>query len=135
MKNYELVCIIDAAVAGKDVDALKTKIEKELDVVATDDMGLLPLAYPLRGQEQAYFVSYHIRIDAEKMAKVSNMLKLEKGIAKYVFFVMKENEAFLKYADLKKSYDTIVEEEEAAKMKDKPVAESDEESQDESEEA
>lgn len=133
MKNYELVCIIDAAVAGKDVDALKGKIEKELDVLATDDIGLLPLAYPLRGQEQAYFVSYHVRLTPEVMAKVSNMLKLEKGVAKYVFYTMKESERFLHFADMKKSYNAIVEAEEAAKMKDTSDQETEEETQEETE--
>jgi ribosomal protein S6 len=84
---------------------------------------LLPLAYPLRGQEQAYFVSYHTRLDEVTKKKVTNMLTLEKGVAKFVFFSMKENETFLKYADLKKSYEAIISEEETAKMKDTPVKE------------
>jgi len=126
-KLYELVCVIDAAVSSKGVEELKKSIEKHIEIVDTDDMWLLPLAYPLRWQEQAYFVSYHITIDEVVKKKVSNMLKLEKGVAKFVFFSMKENETFLKYADLKKSYEAIIDQEEADKMKKNPTKEEEEE--------
>ena len=128
MNTYELVCVIDTALASKERDALKEKIQKALpEIKATDDMGLLPLAYPLRGQEQAYFVSYHIGATPDQVTGLKSMFRLEKSIVKYVFYVMKEQDTFLHFADLQKSYDALVEADETAKKKDAPKEEAVEE--------
>ena len=124
MYTYELVCVIDAVLASKEVDALKKKIEKALpEIKATDEMGLLPLAYPLRGQDQAYFVSYHIGATAEQVIDLKSMLRLEKSVAKYVFYAMREQDQFLHFTDLQKSYDALIAANEAEKMEDAPVQE------------
>jgi len=78
----------------------------------TDDMWLLPLAYPLKGQTQAYFVSYAIDIETNLLTELKHDLSLEKGVLKYHIFSLKSAEAFLKYTDLKKAYAELLPEEE-----------------------
>lgn len=112
MKQYELVCVIDGGLSSADATAVREKLEKHIPtIVATDDMGLMPLAYPLNGQDQAYFLSYHIEAPADSLVAIKAELKLIKGLAKYVFYVMKDGEEFLTFADLQKRYDTLVEDE------------------------
>ena len=49
-KQYELVCVIDARLSMEDIRAQMNTIEKFIGEakVDIDDMGLLPLAYPLK---------------------------------------------------------------------------------------
>ncbi len=75
----------------------------------------MPVAYPLRGHDQAYFISYHVQVDPAAMDEIKTVLKLERGIVKWVFYTMKETDTFLQYADLQKSYTALVEQEETLK--------------------
>lgn len=97
----------------EDIRAQMNTIEKFIGEAKfdTDDMGLLPLAYPLKGQTQAYFVSYAINIATDLLGELKHNLSLEKGVIKYHIFSLKSSEAFLKYADLKKAYAAILPEE------------------------
>lgn len=105
-KQYELVCVIDARLSMEDIRAQMKTIEKLIGEAKfdTDDMGLLPLAYPLKGQTQAYFVSYALDIATDLLGELKHNLSLEKGVIKYHIFSLKSSDAFLKYADLKKAY-------------------------------
>jgi len=105
-KQYELVCVIDARLSMEDIRAQMKAIEKLIGEAKfdTDDMGLLPLAYPLKGQIQAYFVSYALDIATDLLGELKHNLSLEKGVIKYHIFSLKSSDAFLKYADLKKAY-------------------------------
>jgi len=55
MSKYELVCVIDAGLTTADIKNTQESIEKAVgkkNILDTDQMGLLPLAYPLRGNDQ-----------------------------------------------------------------------------------
>jgi ribosomal protein S6 len=109
-KQYELVCVIDARLSMEDIRVQMKAVEKLVGdaKVDTDDMGLLPLAYPLKGQTQAYFVSYALSIDTDLLNELKHNLSLEKGVIKYHIFSLKSTDAFLKYADLKKAYAALL---------------------------
>ena len=112
MKHYELVCIIDAGLSSADISVLRKNIEKLLSIKEIDDMWLLPLSYPLNGQDQAYFLSYYVEMDEQNISEVKNELRLMKWLAKFVFYAMKTGEKFLKFADLQKRYEDLVSQEE-----------------------
>ena len=105
-KQYELVCVIDARLSMEDIRAQMKAVENMVGEARfdTDDMGLLPLAYPLKWQTQAYFVSYALDIATDLLTELKHNLSLEKGVIKYHIFSLKSSDAFLKYADLKKAY-------------------------------
>ncbi len=127
-KLYELVCVIDSRLSMEDIRQQKGTIENLLwsaqqDV---DDMWLLPLAYPLKGQTQAYFVSYAISLETNKLAELKHDLALEKWLAKYHIFSLKSLAGFLKYADLQKAYaQTLPDEEEEETQEETTPASSD----------
>lgn len=105
-KHYELVCVVDARLSVQDIQKQVKTIESHLGGTEKDkdDMWLLPLAYPLAGQDQAYFVSYHLELESEMIPALKRELLLEKGVLKFHLFSMKPTEPFLKFADLKKAY-------------------------------
>lgn len=133
MKTYELVCVIDAGLASADISALKEKIEKLLSIQDTDDMGLLPVAYPLNGQDQAYFVSYCVEASNDDLGLLRTELSLTKGLVKFVFYTMKKNETFMKFASLQKRYDDMLtqEEERLNTEVEKPTEDGEEENNEE----
>lgn len=112
-KHYELVCVIDARLSMEDIRAQMKAVEQLAGntIIATDDMGLLPLAYPLKGQMQAYFVSYALGIETNLLTELKKNLSIQKWVLKYHVFSLKSPEAFLKYADLKKAYADMLPEE------------------------
>lgn len=125
MKHYELVTVIDANLSAKDMKEVSTKIETLLgkDILDTDTIGLLPTAYPIQWQDQAYYVSYHVTLDEEKMTQLKSEMSIMKWLAKYVIYGMKSHESFLKMSDLKKRFEEM-----------NPIEEVEEEKEEESQE-
>ena len=118
MKKYELVLVIDAATSSDDITKTMGAVEKLVGtILETDNMGLLPVAYPVRGQNQAHYVSYYVELDPATIPEVKKELKLMKPLAKFFFYKMNDTDAFLKFADLKKQY------EEMTKVEEKVVEE------------
>lgn len=105
-KFYELVCVIDARLSMDEIRSQFALIENFVGdaKVAVDDMWLLPLAYPLKGQQQAYFISYALHIETGLLSELKHSLSIEKAIMKFHLFSLKSAESFLKFADLKKAY-------------------------------
>lgn len=104
MKKYELVTVVDANLSATEIKDVNTQVQKLLwsAVLDTDDIGLMPTAYPLLGQDQAYYVSYLVELDSTKLDELKSDLKLIKPVAKFTLFSMWVNEKFLKMADLTK---------------------------------
>jgi ribosomal protein S6 len=104
MKNYEMVAVIDANLSSTDMQKAREDIEKLLgkSIKEIDEIWLMPLAYPLLGQDQAYFVSYFTQIEPKSIDELKSELKLIKGLAKFSFFAMSNHETFLTMAQLAK---------------------------------
>lgn len=109
MKPYELVCVIDAGVSTKEIDDVKKFLSDKLadGLVELDDMWYLPLAYPLNGQDQAYYLSYHIKLESDVLTEFKEELRLNKKIAKYFVYKMKDNEQFVKYSEIQKAIQDV----------------------------
>lgn len=124
MKQYELVCVIDASLWMTAVDDLKSSLVWLIpELIATDDMWLLPTAYPMWWQMQAWYVSYHIKASWDDIVLIKKELRLLKGLLKSVFYTLKSSEDFILFSDLKKSFETLVEKEEKLKQKKEKVQE------------
>lgn len=122
-KNYELVCVIDSRLSMEDISSQVASVEKLLwsIVLEKDEMWLLPLAYPLKGQMQAYFVSYYLLCDTQRVAELKSELLLEKFVLKFHLFSMKQGEKFMHFDVLKKAYEELLpQEEESGSQDDAP---------------
>ncbi len=113
MRHYELVIVIDANLAAKDMKEVSGKVEKFLwkGILDTDDIGLMQTKYQIEGQDQAYYISYYVELDPDSIPQLKLDLSILKWIAKFTLFGMKESEAFLKMSDLKKRYEDMQPEE------------------------
>lgn len=113
MKKYELVIVIDANLSSSAISDVQASVEKLIDgsILDTDQIWLVPVAYPLLGQDQAFFVSYYVNLDSQVLPELKSELRLIKWLAKFVFYTMHDEDAFLKMADLEKRYlDSLPEE-------------------------
>lgn len=112
MNVYELVVVIDASLTKAAIDEVKKKVTSLVQVVATDDIGLLTTVYPMRGNPQSYYVSYHVEVDPTQLPVIQNKLLLDQGIIRFFFYRMHAQEKFMTFADMKKEF-VVIEEAEA----------------------
>lgn len=82
MKTYELVTVIDTNLSGPDIksanEAAQQLLNKYGKILDTDEIGLMPTAYPIAGQVQAYYVSYHTEMDGDQIDELKSELRLIK---------------------------------------------------------
>jgi ribosomal protein S6 len=107
MNVYELVVIIDATLTKAAIDEVKKKVTSLVQVVATDDIGLLTTVYPMRGNPQSYYISYHVEVDPTQLPAIQNKLQLDQGIIRFFFYRMGAQEKFVSFADMKKEFVAI----------------------------
>ncbi len=115
MNVYELVVVIDASLSKAAIDEIKKKVTSLVQVVATDDMGLLTTVYPMRGNPQSYYVSYHVEVDPAQLPAIQNKLSLDQGIIRFFFYRMSAQEKFMTFADMRKEFVAIEEAEALAR--------------------
>ncbi len=115
MNVYELVVVIDASLTKAAIDEVKKKVTSLVQVVATDDMGLLTTVYPMRGNPQSYYVSYHVEVDPTQLPAIQNKLSLDQGIIRFFFYRMNAQEKFMTFADMRKEFVAIEEAEALAR--------------------
>lgn len=125
MNKYELVCVLDTSLSSAAATEKKQKIESIVtnhqgSVLETDDLWLMPLAYPLNGQMQAYIISYYIALDPKHFDEIKMQFSIEKWLAKYFFYSMKDGDTFLKFSDLQQRHEAMfaVDEEEEEVVSD-----------------
>ncbi len=95
MKHYELVLVMDASVS---MDVIK-KIQEDIvtmmpKLLATDDMGMLPLATKLNGYAKAYFLSFYFESDTAGLQVLKQYIRITRAIAKSHIFAMTTEDKF-----------------------------------------
>ena len=115
MKKYELVAVVDANLSAADIKTTLATVEKLLgkSILDTDDMWLMPTAYPLLGQDQAYYTSYYVELASESIDELKSDLRLVKWLAKFTLFAMWVHENFLHMWDLQKRREDLSVEDDA----------------------
>lgn len=117
MKHYELVLVMDAATSMDAISKVREEVVAIIPkLLATDDMGMLPLATKLHGHTKAYFLSFHFESDAKGLEAIKQYIRITRAIAKSHIFAMTADEVFPYYADLKKSYEILVERDQPKKV-------------------
>ena len=104
-KKYELTLVLDTNFSSAQISETKKKIEErvgEWSILATDDIGLLNLAYPISWQNQAYYLSYCLSLDAGSMVLIESELRILKWIVKFFFYSIADSSEFTKFYDMQK---------------------------------
>ncbi|MEY3197976.1 MAG: hypothetical protein RL023_872 [Candidatus Parcubacteria bacterium] len=123
MKHYELVLVMDASTSMDTVNKVREDIAALIpNLLATDDMGMLPLATKLHGQSKAYFLSYHLQSDTKGLEVLKQHIRITRAIAKSHIFAMHADDIFSLYADLKKTHEKLVERDQPKKVLKQAIA-------------
>ena len=117
MKTYELVLVMQAALSADEKTSILTKIEELLGkdvVLEKDDVGVLKSAYLLEDNpdnNHIHLVSYYIKADPTALKDYHHELSLIKGLIRFFFYAMKDNQEFVSYAAMHKKLEKFIPEE------------------------
>lgn len=108
ISKYELNLVLDANFSSTEIKECISSCESIIGVDSikqTDDIWLLKTAYPIRGQDQAYYVSYCVEIDWSRIADLNKDLSIVKWIAKFFLYNVSIDTQFITFAEMKSKYD------------------------------
>jgi len=102
MARYELVVLLDPRLPQDEVEALEQKVKKSFGkaIKEEDKIGLLPLEYPIKGVDRAYFLSLLLELEPGEIQKHKKEMALEKGILRFFFYKMGPKDKFFKFKEL-----------------------------------
>lgn len=105
MKKYELVIVCDAKTSDQELVKVITEIEENLwtGIRKKDDMWLIDAAYKLLGKKdnlKIHVISYYLELDPKEIAIVSQKMTYMKGVIRYFFYSMTNDQPFWIYKDL-----------------------------------
>lgn len=107
MNRYELVAIIDPRMQKDDIVSTISEIESIIGnlIIDKDDIWMLDLSYPIKWNDRAYFLSLFIEGDNDLLKKIDEKLRLMKSVIRFHIYAMRQNDKFLKYAEVNKQFE------------------------------
>jgi small subunit ribosomal protein S6 len=95
LKSYEMVLIFDAsleeAVVNEELAKITSIIEKSKGKIQnTDTWGIKKLSYPIRHQENGFYILLYFNADKEVLAEIDRVNKINDKILRH--FIVKTNE-------------------------------------------
>ena len=89
MRDYELVLVFDPDLTEGDQKKQITQVKKIIEdlkgkVEKIDEWGRKELAYPIKKKNSGYYFLLTVKLSAKVTVQVSNKLKLEEGIIRYL---------------------------------------------------
>jgi len=106
-KNYELVLVLDTNFSSSEISETKNRCEKIVwtdSILNTDDIWLMTTAYPIRAQNQAYYVSYLLQINPQTIPSIENELRIMKWLAKFFIYTCRDSDHFVSFSDMQKRF-------------------------------
>ena len=116
MRYYELVIVCDARVSEDDRKSTIQEIEWYLwnTIQQKDDVWFLDSSYDLhwkKWDDKMYLVSYYLYSEPSNIKKIKYKMKYTKGINRFFFFHMKNNQKFMTYQETQEKIQHIIENE------------------------
>jgi ribosomal protein S6 len=94
MKYYELAYLITPLLTEEEVKAFQGQIsaliQTEGGILGENITMRRLLAYPIKGQTQAYFTVLTFQLNVEKIQDIEKKLKVEKQILRYLILIGKK---------------------------------------------
>jgi len=89
MNCYETLFVIKPTLTEQEIAAQITKIKDVLakeggELVATDDMGMKKLAYPVEKQLRGYYTVLYYKVNGASIAEIERNLKINEDIIKFL---------------------------------------------------
>lgn len=91
--DYEFTYVLDGILSEDEIKDYVGRISKFLtdnggEVLATDEWGMKPLAYPIRNRNNGYYVNTHFKSDSELPVKIEKNLKIEEKVLRFLVLKM-----------------------------------------------
>ncbi len=132
MNHYELLFVLKPTLTDEETKAQIAKIQEnitaqEATIVATDDMGMRKLAYPVEKNERGHYTVVYFQAPGASIAEIERLLRINEEILKFMtvkYSNKKEIAQFSKMAEAaaKKAAATLAKEE-ATAIEEAPVSE------------
>ena len=89
MNHYELLFVLKPTLTDEETKAQITKIQEniaaqEATIVATDDMGMRKLAYPVEKNERGYYTVVYFQAPGVAIAEIERLLRINEEILKFM---------------------------------------------------
>jgi len=89
MNHYELLFVLKPTLTDEETKAQITKIQdnitaQEATIVATDDMGMRKLAYPVEKNERGYYTVVYFQAPGVAIAEIERLLRINEEILKFM---------------------------------------------------
>ncbi len=89
MNHYELLFVLKPTLTDEETQAQIAKIQEnitaqEAEIVATDDMGMRKLAYPVEKNERGYYTVVYFKAPGAAIAEIERLLRINEEILKFM---------------------------------------------------
>lgn len=81
--NYELTIVFSPELTAQKREELLAKIFKKTSL-KTEELGVLPLAYPIKGKTQGHYVRCQFEAEPTFSEKLRQTIQLLEGILRYL---------------------------------------------------
>lgn len=97
MRDYEVVYIFDSTLDQSVIDQKLERFNQLVsgngagEITAVEHWGKRQLAYPIRNQDNGYYVVVQFRTDAEQLTEFERVVRLDEGVLRHLV-VLSEGE-------------------------------------------
>ncbi|MBI5412615.1 30S ribosomal protein S6 [Candidatus Peregrinibacteria bacterium] len=105
--SYELMVIINPelreADLKKETDAIEKWVEKNKGKISVSDLwGKRNLAYRIKQHLEGYYAVFNFALPTDRAPAMNKMLRLEKGIIRYLLLTLPKDYVYVSYKEIKK---------------------------------
>ncbi len=89
MNHYELLFVLKPTLTDEETKAQIEKVQSNITaqdatIVATDDMGMRKLAYPVEKNERGYYTVVYFQAPGAAIAEIERLLRINEEILKFM---------------------------------------------------
>ena len=125
MNHYELLFVLKPTLTDEETKAQVAKAQDDITaqdgtIVATDDMGMRKLAYPVEKNERGYYTVIYFQAPGAAIAEIERLLRINEEVLKFMtvkYSNKKEIAQFTKMAN------AVTEKQEAPEKEEAPAEE------------
>jgi small subunit ribosomal protein S6 len=91
--DYEFTYVLDGVLSEDEIQDYVGRISKFLtdnggEVLASDEWGMKPLAFPIRNRNNGYYVNLYFKSDPELPTKIEKNLRIDEKVLRFLVLKM-----------------------------------------------
>ncbi|RRS30249.1 MAG: 30S ribosomal protein S6 [Epsilonproteobacteria bacterium (ex Lamellibrachia satsuma)] len=105
MNCYETLFVVKPTLTEEEIAAQIAKVKDvlakvEAELVATDDMGMRKLAYPVEKNNRGYYTVLYYKANGEAIAEIERNLKINEEVIKFLTVKYSKNKEIAQFDKL-----------------------------------